>query len=91
MKAMSRLCVLLLIVLPLSAHAYGNRNWLAANQFYSEKLDDTYSWGYNYHAQGRHTTVRMQEDKAGWMYNGNVRSNTATGDYLWEKLEGSAR
>lgn len=77
----------LLVMLPVAAHAYGTRSWLSANQHYSEDLsDNTYSWGYNYHARGRHTTVRIEEDRSGWMHNGNVRNGTAPSIMHWEKV-----
>jgi len=83
-----RLLVTLLMLSPLVVHAYGNRNWLSANQFYSEDLsDNTYSWGYNYHARGRHTTIRLEEDRAGWMHNGNTQNNSSTGTFHWNKIE----
>jgi len=78
---------MLAMLLPLTAQAYGNRNWLSANQFYSEDIsDNTYSWGYNYHARGRHTTVRIEEDKSGWMFNGNTRNGTAPSTMYWERV-----
>jgi hypothetical protein len=87
-REMNRLLCFVLLVLPMTVSAYGNRNWLSANQYYSEKLDNTYSWGYNYHARGRHTTIRLEEDKAGWMHNGNMRNSSSTGDFHWQKLDG---
>jgi len=85
---MKKLVLFILLVLPLSATAYGNRNWLSANQDYSKNIsDNTYSWGYNYRMNGRHTTVTLKEDRAGWMHNGNVRGDSANGDFHWKKLK----
>ena len=84
----ARLLAVLLLFLPLTVSAYGNRNWLSANQFYSEDIsDNSYSWGYNYHARGRHTTIRLEEDRSGWMHNGNMRNNSAPGTFHWDKVE----
>ena len=79
---------ILLMLFPLAVSAYGNRNWLSANQFYSEDIsDNSYSWGYNYHARGRHTTLRLEEDRSGWMHNGNVRNSSSGGTFHWDKVE----
>jgi hypothetical protein len=76
-----------LLSLPLVSQAYGNKNWLSANQFYSDSdKDNTYSWGYNYRMLGRHTTVQDREDVTGWMHNGNVRSGSSAGIYHWKKF-----
>ena len=84
----TRLLVIVVMLLPLTVQAYGNRNWLSANQFYSEDLsDNTHSWGYNYHSRGRHTTIRMEEDKSGWMHNGNLRNGTAPSIMHWERVD----
>lgn len=77
-----------LMILPLSVSAYGNRNWLTANQDYSKDIShNTYSWGYNYRMNGRHTTVKLREDRAGWMHNGNVRGDSSNGIYHWKKMK----
>jgi len=77
-----------LLILPMAASAYGNRNWMTANQFYTDRIDDnTYSWGYNYRMNGKHTTVKLQEDRQGWMHNGNLRHGSAHGIYHWKKLK----
>ncbi len=85
---MTRTCTLIcLMLLSSQASAYGNRNWLTANQDYSKNISDmTYSWGYNYRMNGRHTTVKLEEDRAGWMHNGNVRGDSANGIYHWKKM-----
>ena len=83
-----KLLATLLMLFPLAASAYGNRNWLSANQFYSEDIsDNTYSWGYNYHARGRHSTIRLEEDRSGWMHNGNMRNSTGGGTFHWDKVD----
>lgn len=80
--------IVLLSLAPLAANAYGNRNWLYQNQFFNENIsNNSYSWGYNYRARGRHTTIRLEEDRSGWMHNGNVRNSTADGTYHWDKVE----
>jgi hypothetical protein len=77
---------LCMITLPVLSHAYGNRNWLSANQFFSENSsDNTYSWGYNYRAMGRHTTVEDSDDVTNWVSGGNVRNGTSAGIYHWRK------
>ena len=79
--------IIVLLLIPAAASAYGNRNWLSTNQFYNKDIsDNTYSWGYNYHSRGRHTTIRLEEDKSGWMHNGNMRNGDATGTYHWDKV-----
>jgi hypothetical protein len=81
------LVILALVSAAHGANAYGNRNWLSANQYYSDNVsDNTYSWGYNYRMLGRHTTVRDEDDVTGWMYNGNVRNGGSRGSFHWDKL-----
>jgi len=81
------LLLLVLLCVVQGANAYGNRNWLSANRYYSKSNhDNTYSWGYNYRMLGRHTTVRDEDDVTGWMYNGNVRNGDSRGDFYWDKL-----
>ncbi len=80
--------IVLLSLVPLAASAYGNRNWLNHNQFSNEDIsNNSYSWGYNYRARGRHTTIRLEEDRSGWMHNGNVRNPSSGGTYHWDKVE----
>ena len=87
-RQIQKVLFFILLVLPLTVAAYGNRNWLTANQDYSKKIsDNTYSWGYNYRMNGRHTTVQLKEDRAGWMHNGNVRGDSANGVFHWKKLK----
>lgn len=82
-----KVLITLLLLIPAAASAYGNRNWLSTNQFYNKDIsDNTYSWGYNYHSRGRHTTIRLEEDKSGWMHNGNMRNGDSSGTYHWDKV-----
>lgn len=89
---MRKFVLVSLLFLPLTVSAYGNRNWLSANQHYSENIsDNSYSWGYNYRAQGRHSTVRLREDRLGYQYTSNHRNHSAPGGgYHWRKYK-SAR
>ncbi|HHZ88388.1 MAG TPA: hypothetical protein EYN73_05030 [Chromatiaceae bacterium] len=86
---------LTLMVTQVFAGYSGHRNWLRdANLEYKDVLvsqgPHVYGWGYNYRANGRHSTVQLKHDKTGWMYNGNYRSSSDTGTYRWEGFK-SAR
>ena len=76
-----------LLSFPLVASAYGNRNWLSANQHYSENIsDNSYSWGYNYHAKGVHTTVQSRQNRQNWAHEGNLRNHSSPGTFRWKKM-----
>lgn len=83
--------LVILLTAPMAVSAYGNRNWLSANQDFSKNIsDNTYTWGYNYRMNGRHTTVQLRDDEIGWMYGGNLRNNSSNGIFRWKKFK-SAR
>ncbi len=71
-----------------TANAYGTRNWLGANQHFSkEQQHQRNERGYNHMRGARRTTVRSEDDKTGWMYEGDLRNNNASGIYHWKKEE----
>lgn len=83
---MKKLILILLLLLPLSVQAYGTRNWLSANQFYSDEVRyKGYVRGYNYLSGAQRTTVQSEQDRTNWSYEGNYRSPTAPGIYHWKR------
>lgn len=76
----------LALILPFSAQAYGTRDWLSANQHFSNEVRHPgYVRGYNYLSGGRRTTVQSEQDRTSWSYEGNYRSPTAPGTYHWQR------
>ncbi len=75
-----------LLVASASASAYGTRNWLGANQHFSkEQQHHRNERGYNHMLGARRTTIHSEDDKTGWMYEGDLRNNNATGIYHWKR------
>jgi len=75
-----------------AASAYGSRNWLGANQHFSkEQQHHRNERGYNHMLGASRTTIHAREDKTGWMYEGDLRNNNATGIYHWKKEEQKRR
>ncbi len=76
------------LLMTTTASAYGTRNWLGANQHFSKELQHHRNTrGYNHMLGARRTTIRSEEDRTGWMYEGDLRNNNATGIYHWKKEE----
>ena len=94
MKKLLMILMLTLVLLPFGASAYyhGNRTWMTHNSPNHRHPDEgsnihVYEWGHRYHARGRHSTVRVAEDKASWMHTGNLRTNNSPGIYHWKNLK----
>lgn len=80
------LLILCAVLLSTPASAYGTRNWLGANQHFSKELQHHRNErGYNHMSGARRTTIHSEEDRTGWMYEGDLRNNNANGLYLWKK------
>ncbi|WP_132972834.1 hypothetical protein [Thiogranum longum] len=71
-----------------SVSAYGTRNWLGANQHFSkDQQHHRNERGYNHMLGARRTTIHTEDDRTGWMYEGDLRNNNASGRYHWKKEE----